>query len=168
MRQDSLIREFLKESLTNLNFFKLTISRKLNFIVINIGTTKACISMINESRLSSLRNEISSKLRSSFGNQNIELKINIIEIANINIKAEVLGEFAKQQIEKRVPFRRVIKTILLKAKRENINGIKIQISGRLNGAEIARTEWLREGRVPLHTLAANIDYSICKALLLLI
>lgn len=121
--------------------------------------------MVNESKLSLLRNELVEQLKLNFNSKSNNVVINIIEIANNEINAEILADLAKQQIQKRIPFRRVIRNIILKAKKEYIKGIKIQISGRLNGAEIARTEWSREGRVPLHTLTANIDYSICRALL---
>lgn len=84
--------------------------------------------------------------------------VNVIEIVNPDACAFLLAEFMKQQLEKRVPFRRVMKSAILKAKQASVKGIKIQISGRLNGTEIARTEWIREGQVPLHTLRANIDY----------
>lgn len=69
-----------------------------------------------------------------------------------------LAEFIRQQLEKRIPFRKAMKIVLSRAKMAGAKGIKVQISGRLNGAEIARTEWAREGRVPLHTLKADIDY----------
>ena len=89
-----------------------------------------------------------------------QLTINLVEIKqkNINANASLLGNFLVDQLEKRVAFRRAIRLVLIEAKRAKVNGIKIQISGRLNGAEIARNEWLREGRVPLQTLRAEIDY----------
>jgi small subunit ribosomal protein S3 len=70
-----------------------------------------------------------------------------------------MAEFITSQLERRVSFRRVVRQALQRAQKAEVLGIKIQVSGRLNGAEIARTEWIREGRVPLHTLRANIDYS---------
>ena len=70
-----------------------------------------------------------------------------------------MAEYIAQQLEKRVSFRRVVRQAIQRAQRADVQGIKIQVSGRLNGAEIARTEWTREGRVPLHTLRANIDYA---------
>ena len=144
----------------------MDINRKSkNFIFINISTIKSSILTLNENKLSTIRNELLNQFRLNFNSQTIDIVINILQINNNNKDADVLAEFAKQQIQKRIPFRRVIKTIILKARKELVKGIKIQISGRLNGAEIARTEWSREGRVPLHTLVANIDYSFCKALL---
>lgn len=89
-----------------------------------------------------------------------QLTINLVEIKqkHMNSNASLLGNFLVEQLEKRVAFRRAIRLVLVEAKKAKVNGIKIQISGRLNGAEIARTEWLREGRVPLQTLRAEIDY----------
>lgn len=85
--------------------------------------------------------------------------INIIEITHIYKHADLLADMLVLQLENRIPFRRAMKRILEYVQKEKGKGIKIQIAGRLNGAEIARTEWLREGRVPLQTLRANIDYS---------
>lgn len=82
---------------------------------------------------------------------------------NSDSNSRVLAEFIRQQLEKRVPFRRIIKTAISKAQKAGVKGVKIQIAGRLNGAEIARTEWFREGQVPLHTIKANIDYCNYKA-----
>jgi small subunit ribosomal protein S3 len=85
--------------------------------------------------------------------------INITEILDIYKHADLLADMLVLQLENRIPFRRAMKRILEYVQKEKIKGIKIQIAGRLNGAEIARTEWLREGRVPLQTLRADIDYS---------
>ena len=85
--------------------------------------------------------------------------INITEIINIAKHSDLVADMLVLQLENRIPFRRAMKRILEYVQREKIKGIKIQISGRLNGAEIARTEWLREGQVPLQTLRADIDYS---------
>ncbi len=77
--------------------------------------------------------------------------------------ASLIAEFIAQQLEKRVAFRRATRQAIQKAQRVNIQGIKVQVSGRLNGAEIARSEWVREGRVPLQTLRADIDYATKRA-----
>jgi small subunit ribosomal protein S3 len=85
--------------------------------------------------------------------------LRIIEITNVYQHADLVADSLVGQLEERIPFRRAMKGIIQRAQEEKIQGIKIQIAGRVNGAEIARTEWLREGRVPLQTLRANIDYS---------
>ena len=90
---------------------------------------------------------------------NKKTRINIVEITNVYHHADLLADILVLQLEDRIPFRRAMKGIIERVQEENIKGIKIQIAGRVNGAEIARTEWLREGRVPLQTLRADIDYS---------
>ena len=89
--------------------------------------------------------------------------LNIVEIEQPDAEASVIAEFLCQQIEKRVAFRRATRQAIQKAQRANVKGVKIQISGRLNGAEIARSEWVREGQVPLQTLRADIDYAFREA-----
>ena len=91
---------------------------------------------------------------------NRKISINVIEIKKVNLNASLIGDLVVKQLEERVAFRRAIREALQAAQEENVKGIKIQVSGRLNGAEMARTEWIREGRVPLQTLRADIDY--CK------
>jgi len=92
-----------------------------------------------------------------------QLTINIIEIEKFNLNASVISDLIVKQLEERIAFRRAMREAMQLAQENQINGIKIQISGRLNGAEIARSEWSREGRVPLQTLEANIDYSAKEA-----
>jgi len=94
---------------------------------------------------------------------NRKLRINIIEVEKVNLNASLIADLVVNQLEQRVAFRRAIRMALQSAQEGNVNGIKIQVSGRLNGAEIARSEWIREGRVPLQTLRADIDYSAKEA-----
>lgn len=89
--------------------------------------------------------------------------VHLTKLANPNVSAAFLSDLLVEQLEKRVPFRRAMKSAIRRAQRAQIKGIKIQVSGRLNGAEIARSEWLRKGRVPLHTLRAKVDYSFQTA-----
>lgn len=90
---------------------------------------------------------------------NKQIRVNVIELSNPDTEAALIAEFIVQQLEKRIAFKRAVRQAIQKAQRANVKGIKIQVSGRLNGAEIARSEWVREGRVPLQTLRADIDYS---------
>jgi small subunit ribosomal protein S3 len=92
-----------------------------------------------------------------------QLTINVFEIEKVDLDASLLADLVADQLEKRIAFRRAIREALQRAQKQNINGIKIQVSGRLNGAEIARSEWIREGRVPLQTLRADIDYATQEA-----
>jgi len=145
----------------------IDIKRKVNFLCITISVAKPSLLIgVNGNKLDSLRNEISKILELKFAPY--DLTINIVEVLNPDANAKFLAEFISQQLEKRVPFRRVIKSSILKAQKAGLKGVKIQISGRLNGAEIARTEWVRVGQVPLHTLKANIDYCSYKALAIFI
>ena len=92
-----------------------------------------------------------------------QVRLNIFEIEQVDLNATLLADFVAEQLEKRVAFRRAIRGALQRAQKQKVNGIKIQVSGRLNGAEIARSEWIREGRVPLQTLRADIDYATKEA-----
>jgi small subunit ribosomal protein S3 len=98
-------------------------------------------------------------------NSNLDKKIiiNIIELTTPDAEAALIGDFIVEQLEKRVAFRRAIRQAIKRTQVAKVAGIKVQISGRLNGAEMARSEWIREGRVPLHTLRANIDYADKRA-----
>ena len=92
-----------------------------------------------------------------------QLTINVFEVEKVDLNAALLADLVAEQLEKRIAFRRAIREALQRAQKQNVNGIKIQVSGRLNGAEIARSEWIREGRVPLQTLRADIDYATKEA-----
>jgi len=95
--------------------------------------------------------------------ENRQLTINVFEVEKVDLDAALLADLVAEQLEKRIAFRRAIREALQRAQKQNVNGIKIQVSGRLNGAEIARSEWIREGRVPLQTLRADIDYATQEA-----
>jgi len=92
-----------------------------------------------------------------------QLIVKISEIELVNRDAQLLANSIADELENRIPFRKATRNVLKLAQNQNINGIKIQVSGRLNGAEIARSEWIREGRVPLQTLRADIDYATAEA-----
>ena len=94
---------------------------------------------------------------------NRQVTLNIVEIEKVNLDASLIAELVVKQLEERVAFRRAIRQTMQIAQEDNVKGIKIQVSGRLNGAEIARSEWIKEGRVPLQTLRADIDYSAKEA-----
>ena len=94
---------------------------------------------------------------------NQQLTINILEVEYVDLNASLLADSIVDQLEKRIAFRRAIRDALSRAQKQSVKGIKIQVSGRLNGAEIARSEWIREGRVPLQTLRADIDYATKEA-----
>jgi small subunit ribosomal protein S3 len=93
----------------------------------------------------------------------VDLRLNIAEIRKPELDAQLVSEGIAQQLEKRVMFRRAMKRAVTNTMRSGALGIKVRVSGRLNGAEIARTEWYREGRIPLHTFRADIDYGLSEA-----
>lgn len=95
--------------------------------------------------------------------KNHQIRINITEVENADLSAPLIADYVVEQLEKRIAFRRAIRKAMQRAQVAKASGIKIQVSGRLNGAEMARKEWIREGRVPLQTLRADIDYSAKEA-----
>ena len=92
-----------------------------------------------------------------------DVRLNIAEIRKPEVDAQLVAEGIAQQLEKRIQYRRAMKRAVTNTMRIGAGGIKVRVSGRLNGAEIARSEWYREGRVPLHTFRANIDYGLAEA-----
>ena len=92
-----------------------------------------------------------------------QITIKVSEVEKVSLDAALLGDLVVKQLEDRTPFRRAVREAMQQAQDNNVSGIKIQVSGRLNGAEIARSEWFREGRVPLQTLRADIDYATKEA-----
>ena len=92
-----------------------------------------------------------------------DVRLNVAEIRKPEVDAQLVAEGMAQQIEKRVMFRRAMKRAVMSTMRSGALGVKVRMSGRLNGSEIARTEWVREGRIPLHTFRADIDYGLAEA-----
>jgi small subunit ribosomal protein S3 len=88
-----------------------------------------------------------------------QIEINVVEVTNPDREANLIADYIVEQLEKRIAFKRVMRRAIQRAQDANVEGIKVQVSGRLNGAEIARSEWVREGRVPLQTLRADVDYA---------
>jgi small subunit ribosomal protein S3 len=161
LKEDDTIRTYINKISQTNSIAKLKINRNgLNDqIQLNIETGKPGI-LVGElgTGLEKLLNKIKKILP---GNR--QLTINVLEVENVDLDASLLANLVAEQLEKRVAFRRAIREALQRAQKQNVNGIKIQVSGRLNGAEIARSEWIREGRVPLQTLRADIDYATQEA-----
>nr|WGH13768.1 ribosomal protein S3 [Lophurella pseudocorticata] len=159
IEEDYNIRYYITNNLKKANIAKITIDRKLDQTEIHIHTARPGIILGKAgSGIDILRHKIMKKLKISS-----KIRINIIEVTEPDREAILLAQWIAQQLEKRIAFRRAVRQGIQKANKVNISGIKIQISGRLNGAEIARKEWIREGRVPLQTLRANIDYAYTRA-----
>lgn len=159
LQEDYIIRTYIFKALKTASIVNIQIHRKFDQIEIDIKTARPGIILGKlGSGIENLRNEIIKKLKIQK-----QIRINVIEITEPDREATIIADFIAQQLEKRVAFRRAIRQAVQRTQKANIKGIKIQVSGRLNGAEIARSEWIREGRVPLQTLRADIDYSYKRA-----
>ena len=161
LKEDDKIRTYIKKisqvnSIANVIINRNSINDQIQ---LNIQTGKPGI-LIGDlgSGLETLLNNLKKLL-----SENRQLTIDISEVERVDLDASLLANLVAEQLEKRVAFRRAIREALQRAQKQNVNGIKIQVSGRLNGAEIARSEWIREGRVPLQTLRADIDYATQEA-----
>lgn len=155
LEEDYKIRHYIKKQLQNSGIASIQIYKKVDQIEIEIRTARPGIIL---GRSGTGIQILRKKLQNILGN-NKQIRINVIEIIEPDREAALIAEFIAQQIEKRVTFRRAVRQATQRIQKTDVKGVKIQVSGRLNGAEIARREWIREGRVPLQTLRANIDYS---------
>lgn len=157
LHEDIFIRDYFLKNFPKDIFNDLEIERRSKFLTITVYVVNSESNLLlNDEVLFSLRSKLSNLLAVKFTSRVITLKVSVIEKADCNPR--VLCKFISQQLQRRVPFRRVMRAAILKARKYDIKGVKIQISGRLNGAEIARTEWIREGKIPLQNLMANLDY----------
>lgn len=156
LQEDHVIRQFIEKTLNNAGISDIKIARKADQIDLEVHTARPGVVVgRGGTGIESLRAGLQKQLKDNTR----QIRINVIEVARVDAEAALIAEYITQQLERRVSFRRVVRQTIQRAQRAGVEGIKIQVSGRLNGAEIARTEWTREGRVPLHTLRANIDYA---------
>jgi len=154
---DIKVREFLMKRLERASVSKISIERPAQNARITIHTARPGI-VIGK------KGEDVEKLRKELGNMmGVPVHINIEEIRKPDLDAPLVAAGVANQLERRVMFRRAMKRAVQNAMRQGAKGIKIQVGGRLGGAEIARSEWYREGRVPLHTLRADVDYGTHEA-----
>jgi small subunit ribosomal protein S3 len=158
LRQDLIVRDFLKKKLMSASVSRIQINRPASNAQITIHTARPGIVIGKKGGdVDSLRAEASKIM-------GVPVQINVEEIRKPELDALLVAEGVAQQLEKRIMFRRAMKRAVTNTMRLGAEGIKIKVSGRLNGADIARNEWYREGRVPLHTLRADIDYGFTEAL----
>jgi len=158
LHEDILIREFLNKKLSDASVAKIEIERNSKKISINIFTARPGLVIgRGGSEVENLKKMIIKMI-------GLEVQINVNEIKNPQLEATLVGQNISQQLEKKVNYRRVAKKTIQSTMSMGAEGIRIRIAGRLNGADIARSETFREGRVPLHTLRANIDYAHVEAL----
>lgn len=154
---DLEVRAYIRKRLSNASVSRVEIERPAQTARVTIHTARPGIVIGKKGEdVEALRTELARKM-------GVPVHINIEEIRKPDLDAQLVADSVAQQLERRVMFRRAMKRAVQNAMRQGAEGIRIQVSGRLGGAEIARTEWYREGRVPLHTLRADIDYATSEA-----
>ncbi len=154
---DLKVREYIQKQLAHASVSRIDIERPANTARVTIHTARPGV-VIGK------KGEDVDKLRTAVSKEmGVPVHINIEEIRKPDLDASLVAQNVAQQLERRVMFRRAMKRVVQNAMRQGAQGVKVQVGGRLGGAEIARSEWYREGRVPLHTLRADIDYATAEA-----
>ena len=160
VHKDHEVREFLRKRLKDASVSRIHIERPAKKATITIHTARPGIVIGKKGEdIERLRIQLAKIL----GLPLVDVRVNIAEIRKPELDAQLVAEGIAQQLERRVMFRRAMRRAVTNTMRIGALGIKIKVAGRLNGAEIARSEWYREGRVPLHTLRAKIDYGVAEA-----
>jgi small subunit ribosomal protein S3 len=155
--QDLKVREYIQEKLAHASVSRIQINRPANNANITVHTARPGIVIGKKGEdIDKLRKDVSAMM-------GVPVQLNVEEIRKPELDAKLVAESIAQQLEKRIMYRRAMKRAVTNTMRLGAEGIKINVAGRLNGAEIARGEWYREGRVPLHTLRADIDYGTAEA-----
>jgi small subunit ribosomal protein S3 len=155
--RDLEVREYLRKRLAHASVSRIQINRPANNAHITIHTARPGLVIGKKGEdIDALRRDVSTRM-------GIPVQISVEEIRKPELDAHLVAEGVAQQLEKRIMFRRAMKRAVTNTLRLGAEGIKINVSGRLNGAEIARSEWYREGRVPLHTFRADIDFGFAEA-----
>ncbi len=157
---DFRVRAFLTERLKDASVSRIAIERAAKKVNITIQTARPGIVIGKKGEdIEKLRQETAKLLGMTVN----DVRLNIAEIRKPELDSKLVADSIAQQIEKRVMFRRAMKRAVMSTMRSGALGVKVRVSGRLNGSEIARTEWYREGRIPLHTFRADIDYGLSEA-----
>lgn len=155
--EDAKIRKFIKKKLYTAGVSRILIARKAQSTTVTVVTAKPGIVVGRGGQgIEDLKKEVSKYL-------NKPVIINVVEVARIDADAQLVAESIAVQLEKRISFRRAMKQSMQRTMRAGAQGIKVMVSGRLGGAEIARSEWAKEGRIPLQTLRADVDYGFIEA-----
>jgi len=159
--QDNKIRQFIKKKLKDASVSRIHIERPARKVHITIHTARPGIVIGKKGEdIEGLRRSVAQMIDMSLA----DVRLNIAEIRKPELDAQLVAEGIAQQLERRVMFRRAMKRAVTNTMRLGAEGIKVKVGGRLNGAEIARSEWYREGRVPLHTFRADIDYGFAESM----
>jgi small subunit ribosomal protein S3 len=157
LHEDLKIRKYLKKRLKEASVSKIAIERSGNKMRVTIYTSKPGIIIGKKGAdIEEIRKSIAKFTKD-------EVSLNIVEVKKPEIDANIVAQGIAGQLERRVAFRKALKRAIQTAMRMGAEGIRVNVSGRLNGSEIARMEWYREGRVPLHTLRADVDYGTAEA-----
>ncbi|MDO4693420.1 MAG: 30S ribosomal protein S3 [Eikenella sp.] len=157
LKQDIDVRNYLRKRLANASVGRVVIERPAKSAKITIYSARPGVVIGKKGEdIEMLKRDLQALM-------GVPVHVNIEEIRKPELDAQIIADGIAQQLEKRVQFRRAMKRAMQNAMRVGAKGIKIMTSGRLNGADIARSEWYREGRVPLHTLRANVDYATSEA-----
>jgi len=155
--EDVKIRKFVKSKLYASGISKIEIERTAKFVKVNVFTAKPGLVIGKGGNLAeSLKNELSKMI-------NKEVNLNIVEVKDVDTDAQLVAENIAGQLERRISFRRAMKQCMQKSMKAGALGIKTAVSGRLGGADMARTEFYKEGTIPLQTLRADIDYGFAEA-----
>ncbi len=155
---DLRLREYLQKKLTDAGLSTIEVSRNANQVSVTIHTSRPGVIIGSQgAAIETLKKELELKFKEKY---NISIK----EVKKPYLDARVVGELIGKQIEKRIPYRRACKMIIERAMESGAQGIKIRVSGRLNGVEISRSEFFTQGKVPLHTLRSDIDYGYFRAI----
>jgi len=160
MEEDNRIRVYLKKELSNAGVSKVEISRKADQIQLDIYTARPGVVV---GKGGQGIETLSLKLKALIARTGVDIRINILEINRVDLESQLVAESIGQQLEKRVAFRRAMKQAMQRCMRAGAIGVKVMVAGRLGGAEIARTEWAKEGRIPLQTLRADVDFGQAEA-----
>ena len=158
VEEDLKIRNKIKQILPMAPIRSISIKRTMEELVVNIKTSRPGVVIGKKGEeIDRIKKQLKRVI-------NQDVKLNVFEVKQPDLDAQLVATSVTQQLEKRVMFRKAMKRAVQNTMRQGAKGIRVEVSGRLNGAEIARSEWYREGRVPLHTIKADIDYATSEAL----
>jgi len=157
LAEDAKIRKFVKKKLYAAGVSRILIARKTQNVIVTVVTAKPGVVVGRGGQgIDELRTAVSNLI-------NKQVQIDVVEVNKVDADAQLVAEAIAQQLEKRVVFRKAMKQAMQRTMRSGVEGIKVAVSGRLGGAEIARTEWAKEGRIPLQTLRADVDFGFAQA-----
>ena len=156
LQEDYRIRQFIEKDnkLSKAGIADIEIERKADQVELTLRTARPGVVV---GRGGAGIEELKAGLEKLIGRR--QIRINVLEVQRVDAESRLIADYIVEQLERRVAFRRAVRQAMQRAQRAGVQGIKVMVAGRLNGAEIARSEWTREGRIPLHTLRADIDYA---------